>query len=60
MAVPSRQTGVDTESNNRDEGRVSDPRSVSIHSTSPERSVFIEEDNTDGWISTDVTVDLER
>jgi hypothetical protein len=60
MAVPSRQTGVDTEPDNRHEERVFDSTGVSIHSTSPERSVFIEEDNADGWISTDVTVELER
>ena len=33
---------------------------VSMHSTRPERSVFVEENNPDGWIATDVTVDLER
>lgn len=59
MAAQSRQSGVDTESTIRDE-RFSDSNGVSIHSTSPERSVFIEEGNADGWISTDVTVDLER
>ena len=28
--------------------------------SSPERTVFTEDDNSDGWISTDVTVDVER
>jgi len=28
--------------------------------TCPDRTVFSENDNADGWISTDVTVDLER
>jgi hypothetical protein len=28
--------------------------------SSPERTVFTEDDNSDGWISTDVTVDIER
>jgi hypothetical protein len=28
--------------------------------SSPERTVFTEDGNSDGWISTDVTVDLER
>jgi sugar/nucleoside kinase (ribokinase family) len=59
MAVPSRQSSVDTDSGVRDEDSAP-ARTVSIHSTNPERSVFIEEGNTDGWISTDVTVDLER
>lgn len=27
---------------------------------SPERTVFTEDDNDDGWISTDTTVDIER
>lgn len=30
------------------------------HATSPEKTVFTEPDNSDGWIATDVTVDLER
>jgi hypothetical protein len=53
MAVPSRPTSVDADATTAD-------RRVSIHTTSPERSVFIEEDNADGWISTDMTVRLER
>lgn len=27
---------------------------------SPDRTVFTEDDNDDGWISTDTTVDVER
>jgi hypothetical protein len=53
MAVPSQQTSVDDEAPTAD-------RHVSIHTTSPERSVFIEKGNEDGWISTDMTVPLER
>jgi hypothetical protein len=61
MAFFSRQTGVDTETGVRDEECFSDPpRGVSIHNTRPERSIFIEEGNSDGWISTDVTVGLEQ
>lgn len=30
------------------------------HATSPERTVFTEPDNSDGWIATDHTVDVER
>lgn len=30
------------------------------HSTSPDRTVFTEPDNCDGWIATDYTVDVER
>jgi hypothetical protein len=33
---------------------------VSVHRSSPERLVFTEEGNTDGWIATDLAVDLER
>ncbi|WP_170964403.1 hypothetical protein [Natronomonas salsuginis] len=29
-----------------------------VHATSPDRTVFIEPDNCDGWISTDLTVDV--
>lgn len=28
--------------------------------SSPNRTVFTEDDNSDGWISTDLTVDVER
>jgi hypothetical protein len=28
--------------------------------SSPSRTVFTEDDNSDGWISTDLTVEIER
>jgi hypothetical protein len=31
-----------------------------VHSTSPEKTVFTEPDNCDGWIATDHTVEIER
>lgn len=33
---------------------------VSAHRSSPDRIVFTERDNTDGWIATDFAVDLRR
>ena len=33
---------------------------ISVHQASPNRLVFTEQDNTDGWIATDHVVDLER
>lgn len=30
------------------------------HATRPERTVFTEPGNTDGWISTDLTVEVRR
>lgn len=33
---------------------------VAVHECSPEKIVFTEEGNTDGWIATDLTVALER
>lgn len=33
---------------------------VSALRASPERVVFTEQDNTDGWIATDLSVDVER
>lgn len=35
-------------------------RVVSCHETRPGRRVFTERGNTDGWIATDVVVDLVR
>jgi hypothetical protein len=34
--------------------------SVAAFQSSPDRTVFTESNNPDGWISTDVTVDVER
>jgi len=31
-----------------------------VHTTSPDRSVFTEPDNSDGWIATDLTVEVRR
>lgn len=33
---------------------------ITAHRTNPYRTVFTEENNTDGWISTDLTVELGR
>ena len=33
---------------------------VTAHSTSTNRTVFVEPGNTEAWIATDVTADLER
>ncbi|USZ73306.1 MULTISPECIES: hypothetical protein [Natronosalvus] len=33
---------------------------VTCHETRPGKAVFTEWNNTDGWIATDLTVDLER
>jgi len=33
---------------------------ISALRCSPERTVFTEDDNDDGWISTDTTADVER
>lgn len=43
-----------------DPEREAEPPTVSATSTSPERIVFSEDGNTDGWIATDTTVELKR
>ena len=42
--------------------RKRDEQSVNLraHSTSPDRTVFTEPNNNDGWIATDHTIDVER
>jgi len=35
-------------------------RPITAHRSSPNRFVFVEADNTDGWIATDYTVELTR
>ncbi|MFQ3285203.1 MAG: hypothetical protein ACI9TI_000303 [Natronomonas sp.] len=37
-----------------------EPVGLQIHATSPDRSVFTEPDNSDGWIATDFTVEVRR
>ncbi|PSQ14764.1 hypothetical protein BRC98_00115 [Halobacteriales archaeon QS_7_68_65] len=61
MAVPARGTETDAASDGRVEPDSSIPKAtVSMHSTRPERTVFVEEGNTDGWIATDLTVESRR
>lgn len=60
MAVHPRGQGPDTERNLQENGPADPSRPLSMHNTRPERTVFVEEDNTDGWISTDLTLDIER
>jgi hypothetical protein len=38
---------------------VTDGRPVTVHESCPGRVVFTEDGNPDGWISTDLTVDLD-
>lgn len=37
-----------------------DGEQVTAHKSSPDRIVFTEEGNNDGWIATDTTVELRR
>lgn len=58
MAVPSRprDADIDPADEANDPARIP----VSTHCTNPGRTVFIEEGNSDGWIATDLTVELDR
>ncbi|MXR42734.1 hypothetical protein GRX01_15480 [Halobaculum sp. WSA2] len=47
----------ETETPERDRSPETD---VAALRTCPDRTVFSENSNADGWISTDLTVDLER
>jgi hypothetical protein len=56
-ADDTRTVAPDADSGDRTlEGSVA----VTVHECSPDRTVFTEKDNTDGWIATDTTVDLCR
>jgi hypothetical protein len=37
-----------------------DETTVSAHQSSPDRTVFTEDGNSDAWIATDLTVELRR
>ena len=43
-----------------DEDPADPERPVTAHRSRPDRTVFVEENNKDGWISTDYTVELTR
>jgi hypothetical protein len=40
------------------DGARDEPVAVTAHRSSPDRVVFVEQDNSDAWIATDTTVDL--
>lgn len=54
MDVPARKQDADADPDDDLPSSV-----VTSHETSPGRLVFTEAGNTDGWIATDSTVDLE-
>lgn len=58
MAVPSRPQ--DAGADPADEVDDTDRIPISTHCTNPDRTVFIEKGNSDGWIATDFTVALDR
>lgn len=53
MAVQSRR---------RDDldGGAEPAHTIAAYTASPDRTVFTESGNSDGWIATDLTVDLQR
>ncbi|WP_226040750.1 hypothetical protein [Natrinema sp. DC36] len=55
MDAPARR-----EDPERDETVEEPPAVVTSHETRPGKIVFTERDNCDGWIATDLAVDLER
>jgi len=59
MAESQRQGTRDDESGAEPEPG-SDTPTVTAHTTSPDRVVFTENGNSDGWIATDLAVDSWR
>ncbi|ELY87360.1 hypothetical protein C483_18763 [Natrialba hulunbeirensis JCM 10989] len=58
MDVPARN--ADTDADAESEPEPEQPTAiVSCHETRPGKAVFTEHDNSDGWIATDLTVDLD-
>ncbi|WP_459878441.1 hypothetical protein [Halorubrum gandharaense] len=51
--------GIGADNEAADEPEFESPR-VAANRTSPDRIVFTETGNTDGWIATDLAVELER
>ncbi|WP_246982439.1 hypothetical protein [Halorientalis marina] len=59
MAESERQGARAGESDAEPESEPDAP-TVTAHATSPDRVVFTEEGNSDGWIATDLAVDSWR
>ena len=55
MTVPARKQDSETDDEPEEPAVL-----VSSHETRPGKVVFTERGNTDGWIATDLSVDLER
>jgi hypothetical protein len=51
---------VETQSERDVEIESQDTPELSVCETEPGKTVFIEAENTDGWIASDVTVDVTR
>ncbi|MFD1632566.1 hypothetical protein ACOZ4L_07200 [Haloplanus ruber] len=51
------QSGTDDESESAPEPEFPDRPTVSVCESCPGRTVFMESDNTDGWIASDLTVE---
>ena len=58
--MPARDRIAAEETLHSDEQTDHPDSSVTAHRTSPGRYVFTESDNTDAWISSDVTVTVDR
>ncbi len=52
--------GTDASAGDPTDESTADRPVVAANRTSPERTVFTEQGNTDAWISTDLTVELDR
>lgn len=56
----SSDTGAASEEQTPPPREWTDEPTISAYSTTPDRKVFTESGNGDGWISTDLTVEVER
>lgn len=56
----SEQRGTGSGRSDTSENPESEAPRVTAHSTTPDRVVFTEEGNNDGWIATDLAVDCRR
>jgi hypothetical protein len=52
--------GTDAHEAHEDSPESLDTPAVSVHESTPGRSVFIEAANTDGWIASDTTIEVTR
>jgi hypothetical protein len=58
--MPVMAVGTQSRSTPTAEGEQDSRPEISVCESNPDRTVFLEADNTDGWMASDTTVEVRR